>query len=324
MVHLGDYLYDAADDSWDDWDKYFFKPAKALLRTAPFIFVRGNHENCLKSSQWAGFELFFGDAFGEKCAREFAGTDTDPYEHEFDRPYAIDLTTALRLIVADSSGAFVTDGMRSAVLDTECFTSHGSPPGIPADLCKKIIERFSEISKLTLRNGENWLATQVPIFAVETLPVHNPPFAHVSDVALNANDIPKPSAMMLAAWTAWRKNSSATSPLARIFSGDLHLMQVIRPKDQPSQITIGTGGVRLDSLVVAKGIPGGSLYTFDDNYVLSDKNNVEILRVDAKQGCSDRRNGYLLAQIKGRTPHFEFRPLSPLTGLRVLMFAIVQ
>jgi hypothetical protein len=303
VVHLGDYLYDPADDSWDDWDKYFFEPAKALLRTAPFIFVRGNHENCLTTSQWAGFELFFGDRFSNQCAQEFAAAK---YKHEFDRPYAIDLKKALRLIVGDSSGAFVLE--QSDVLGNNCKS--------PAELCNKIIERFWEISKLTLPDGENWLATQVPIFAVEKLPGNK--LAHDGDklarggnVALAAENIPKPSAMMLAAWTAWRKNSPTTSPLARIFSGDLHLMQVIRPKDQPSQITIGTGGVRLDSLPVPNGIPEGSLYKFDDNYVLSDKENVEILRVDANQGCSDRRNGYLLAQIKGRAPHFEFRPLSP-------------
>ena len=162
---------------------------------------------------------------------------------------------------------------------------------------------------MTLPDGENWLATQVPIFAVETL--LGDKLAHDGNVALRADDIPKPSAMMLAAWTAWRKNPPTTSPLARIFSGDLHLMQVIRPRDQPSQITIGTGGVKLDPLPVPKGIPEGSRYEFDDDYVLSDNKNDAILRVDAKKGCSDRRNGYLLAQIKGPAPHFEFRPLWP-------------
>jgi hypothetical protein len=299
VVHLGDYLYDAADDSWDDWDKYFFVPAKALLRTAPVIFVRGNHENCLKGSQWAGFELFFGDGFNHQCPQEFTTEEHKKYTRKFNRPYAIDLTTALRLIVGDSSGAYADDN--SDVLNTNCTS-----PAQAQD-CDKIIERFSEISKLTLPNGgENWLATQVPIFAVEKLP-DSP---HGADVDLRADDIPKPSAMMLAAWTGWKKkNSSTPSRLKRIFSGDLHLMQVIRPKDQdqPSQITIGTGGVQLDPLPVPEGIPAGS-YTFVDNYVLS-AGNFEILRVDANQGCSDRRNGYLLAQIKGDV-RFEFRPLS--------------
>ena len=58
VVHLGDYLYDTANDSWDDWDKYFFEPAKALLRTAPFIFVRGNHENCLNNESMGGVRIF--------------------------------------------------------------------------------------------------------------------------------------------------------------------------------------------------------------------------------------------------------------------------
>ena len=33
-------------DRWEVWEEDFFKPAKPLLETVPFVLVRGNHEEC--------------------------------------------------------------------------------------------------------------------------------------------------------------------------------------------------------------------------------------------------------------------------------------
>lgn len=60
VIHVGDYLYretpcpkhnsgcagSAAGDFWRTWDEDFFTPASSLLRTAPWILARGNHELC--------------------------------------------------------------------------------------------------------------------------------------------------------------------------------------------------------------------------------------------------------------------------------------
>jgi hypothetical protein len=60
IVHVGDYLYrespcpaDMAGcqgnphgDNWATWDADFFTPAASLLGSAPWIFMRGNHETC--------------------------------------------------------------------------------------------------------------------------------------------------------------------------------------------------------------------------------------------------------------------------------------
>lgn len=65
VIHLGDYLYrenacpsgDAGcagtpfGDNGPTWDADFFAPAAPLLAAAPWVFVRGNHEDC----QRAGF-----------------------------------------------------------------------------------------------------------------------------------------------------------------------------------------------------------------------------------------------------------------------------
>ncbi len=65
IIHVGDYHYreNACPDSdpackgtpwgygWDTWQADFFTPAQALLRSTPWIFVRGNHETCARGGQ---------------------------------------------------------------------------------------------------------------------------------------------------------------------------------------------------------------------------------------------------------------------------------
>ena len=71
VIHVGDYLYrespcpkdpatgkelaQCAGSPWgygsDVWDADFFTPAKQLLQTAPWVFVRGNHELCSRAGE---------------------------------------------------------------------------------------------------------------------------------------------------------------------------------------------------------------------------------------------------------------------------------
>ncbi|HLJ64446.1 MAG TPA: metallophosphoesterase, partial [Stellaceae bacterium] len=60
VIHVGDYLYRETPcpalvegcagspygDRWETWNADFFAPAAPLLAAAPWIFVRGNHEDC--------------------------------------------------------------------------------------------------------------------------------------------------------------------------------------------------------------------------------------------------------------------------------------
>ena len=60
VIHVGDYYYRESPcpplhdecvgspygDKWDTWRAEFFDPAQPLLASAPFVFVRGNHESC--------------------------------------------------------------------------------------------------------------------------------------------------------------------------------------------------------------------------------------------------------------------------------------
>lgn len=63
VIHVGDYLYrenacpaefkgctgTPFGDNWPTWDADFFAPAKPLLAAAPWVMLRGNHEDCQRA-----------------------------------------------------------------------------------------------------------------------------------------------------------------------------------------------------------------------------------------------------------------------------------
>ncbi|MFX8797610.1 metallophosphoesterase, partial [Acinetobacter baumannii] len=68
VLHVGDFHYREKPcpagndgcagspwgDNWDVWREDFFAPADSLLRAAPWIMVRGNHELCDRGGHgWA-------------------------------------------------------------------------------------------------------------------------------------------------------------------------------------------------------------------------------------------------------------------------------
>jgi hypothetical protein len=70
VIHVGDYYYRETPcpvgrpgcsgsphgDHWDSWRADFFEPASPLLAAAPWIFARGNHEQCGRGAEgWFRF-----------------------------------------------------------------------------------------------------------------------------------------------------------------------------------------------------------------------------------------------------------------------------
>jgi hypothetical protein len=115
VVHVGDYLYreNPCPDGqagcagspwgygWDAWDADFFKPASPLLAAAPWTFVRGNHENCVRAGQgwWRLLDP----------RPLIAGRDcNDPVNDvtgDYSLPYAVPLGDGAQIIVMDLSHA---------------------------------------------------------------------------------------------------------------------------------------------------------------------------------------------------------------------------
>lgn len=103
VIHVGDYMYRESPCpaekagcagptgyTWATWDADFFTPAAPLLRAAPWIVVRGNHEDCARSGAiWFRF----------LDPRPFTGRCDD-----YTEPYAVSLGD-LQLLLLDSSAA---------------------------------------------------------------------------------------------------------------------------------------------------------------------------------------------------------------------------
>jgi len=115
-IHVGDYDYrespcpagnsGCAGSVWGDngpsWQADFFSPAAPLLAVAPFVFVRGNHEECTRFG--AGWNRLLGPlpyALGAPCTEHIA-------------PYAIPLT-GITLAVMDDASAPDTGAPRNLV-----------------------------------------------------------------------------------------------------------------------------------------------------------------------------------------------------------------
>jgi len=113
VLHVGDYHYrenQCPPDiggcqgspwgyGWDAWEADLFRPAAKLLAAAPWIMVRGNHEECARAGQ--GWYRFL---------------DTRPYESErtcndpandaianYNDPYAAPIGNDAQIVVFDSS-----------------------------------------------------------------------------------------------------------------------------------------------------------------------------------------------------------------------------
>jgi hypothetical protein len=103
IIHVGDYLYrespcpeasqaecggSPAGDNWEAWKADFFEPAAELLGAAPWVFSRGNHEDCNRS--WRGWFYYL---------------DPRPWEgkcEEYPSPYIVKLGK-FQLAMLDSS-----------------------------------------------------------------------------------------------------------------------------------------------------------------------------------------------------------------------------
>jgi hypothetical protein len=113
VVHVGDYHYREnacpADRpgcagspwgyGWDAWNADFFAPGQPLLRAAPWVMARGNHESCNRGGQ--GFWRFL-DPRALLAGRDCNDAADDGLGNYSD-PYAVGLGNGAQLIVLDTS-----------------------------------------------------------------------------------------------------------------------------------------------------------------------------------------------------------------------------
>ncbi len=176
MIHVGDYLYrenacplgntgcanTPHGDNWPTWNADFFTPAAPLLAAAPWVFVRGNHEDCQRAGP--GWLRLLGPMPfdpGAPCAAHLA-------------PYAVPLG-AMNLVVMDDA-----DAPDSAVAGDM----------VPA--------YRAEIAALGEARAPTWLLMHRPIWAAVSGPLGIPIGGNQTLIAaIGASGIPSPVELML-------------------------------------------------------------------------------------------------------------------------------
>lgn len=126
VLHVGDYHYRETacppgrtgcagspwGYGWDAWNADFFQPARPLLAAAPWVLVRGNHEECARAGQ--GWFRYL-----DPSPYEGLRSCDDPAHDElanFSDPYAVPLGGDRQLVVFDSAVAGVKlDGSAQAL-----------------------------------------------------------------------------------------------------------------------------------------------------------------------------------------------------------------
>ncbi len=113
VLHVGDYHYreTACPDGnagcagspwgygWDAWNADFFAPGAALLRAAPWVLARGNHETCLRGGQgWWRFLDPRPLRPGGDC-----NAAADDAIGDYSDPYAVPLGPDTQLLVIDTA-----------------------------------------------------------------------------------------------------------------------------------------------------------------------------------------------------------------------------
>lgn len=254
VVHLGDYLYrenacpaDNAGcqgtpfgDNWPTWAADFFTPGQPLLAAAPWVFVRGNHEDCQRAGLgWT--RLLATGAFdaATPCADHTA-------------PYTVPLD-AMKLVVMDDANAPDTSVDANAV---------------PA--------YRTEFAALGQQTGPLWLLSHRPVWGAVSGPLGIPVGGNATLIeALGAGGIPKPVELLLSghihAFEAMNYKDKAP-PQIIIGGGGDKLDDT--PKDLKGAIFQGSSGVSVKDglsidgfgfLLLTKAAAGWDIQLYDQD-----------------------------------------------------------
>ncbi len=226
VLHLGDYHYrenacppDVAGCQgspwgygWDAWQADFFKPAAPLLASAPWIMLRGNHEECARAGQgW--FRFLDPRAYSEKSSCNLAANDN---VGNYSDPYAVALGSDTQVVVFDSSKT-------------------GSSALKPTDLQFGIYQRqFQAAAALAAQPGvtTNILAIHHPVLA----------FAPI------AGSMPAPGNPALqSAMSSLYQQAYYPPGIQMALHGHVHNFQALNfASGQPGTLLAGNGGDNLD------------------------------------------------------------------------------
>jgi hypothetical protein len=134
VLHVGDYHYrenacpaDIAGCQgspwgygWDVWEQDLFKPVASLMAAAPWIMVRGNHEECARGGQgW--YRFLDTNAYDETRSCNDPANDTLA---NYNTPYAVPAGSDTQFIVFDSAKAGAAALNPASATDGPIFTRY--------------------------------------------------------------------------------------------------------------------------------------------------------------------------------------------------------
>jgi hypothetical protein len=238
VMHVGDFHYrenPCADDSsacggspygdnWATWEEEFFKPAQPLLLAAPWIILRGNHENCARAG--AGWLYFF--AWQEPKYADACVNDRPPYNLSIGATQ--DRTTEHQarrrvLVVLDTADDRTSEGLKAR--------------------CEQY-ERW--INDIKWGDREVWLALHQPLWQRDA---RREPTDKQRDAMVAPGPCKNAATRSALDGIRARFDALATRRTVRlVLSGDTHLFEFFRPVDplRPIQLVAGDGGTKLDQL----------------------------------------------------------------------------
>jgi hypothetical protein len=237
VVHVGDFHYREdpcpADHpscagspwgyGWDAWNADFFKPASVLLRAAPWVMVRGNHETCARAGQ--GFWRYL-DPRPLQAGRDCDRPQDDDIGNYSD-PYAVPLGAGAQLIVLDTAHTSYMG-----------FAENDPRRAIYADMLRKA-------SALARNATYNIAADHHPLYAIGALKN-----AKTGAVTLFGGD----KGLVQAFGDVEPRLLPAS--VAMLLSGHVHLWEQISfSSDHPTQFVSGFSGTAEDIVPLPDTVP---------------------------------------------------------------------
>jgi hypothetical protein len=231
VIHVGDYHYRENECpagnllcagspwgyGWDAWEADVFAPAEPLLRAAPWIVVRGNHESCARAGQ--GWWRFLDPR--PLAPRQDCNAAADDAIGDYSEPYAVPLGTG-----RDADTQFI-------VFDSSLV---GVLP-LPADNAMHVQYRrqYEKAFALAARRPNTFFMNHHPVLAFAPNPLRP--------------DAPYPGNGALQSVLNGLQPTVLFPPTVKaLLSGHVHLFEVVGfSTPQPPQFVSGNGGDWIDT-----------------------------------------------------------------------------
>ncbi|MBY0574492.1 MAG: metallophosphoesterase [Undibacterium sp.] len=228
VIHVGDYHYrenpcpegnaGCAGSPWgygyDVWAADFFEPAAALLKAAPWVMVRGNHESCMRAGQ--GYWRFLDPrpyVKGRDCNLE-----QNDLQGDYSAPYGVMLGGDAQLIVFDSSKV---PGKKLAKTD-EAYVIYSA--------------QFAEVDRITEAVDFNFFLNHHPILGFSA--------GHAKDGSIEFRSGNQPLQQVM---QDGHGDRLFPVKVRAAISGHTHLFEAVSfTSDHPTQFVSGNGGTAMD------------------------------------------------------------------------------